>query len=301
MTTSTSPVQRFGGFEIDPCSRELCRDGIRIRMQPQPLEVLLLLLARKGEVVTREELKRKLWPVGTFVDAEDGLNTAIRKLREFLGDSAECPVYIETIPRRGYRFICPIEESGSRPIATPQSIASSSFSETNWGETVPAEVPANGAKTFPVLQLLFAAAGLASAVWYLRRPLPPPRISAYTQITFDGYGKSLGGTDGSRLYFCLDGGGIRQVAVPGGASEPITIDVPNPGFEATALSPDGSSMLVGSFDLSDKDPISICSHTGRLGSLRDRRCYICNLVGRRGVGGLLDGGGRCKYCSERWD
>ena len=89
--TSSSSVQRFGGFEVDPRSRELCREGIRIRMQHQPLEVLLLLLVRKGEVVTREELKDRLWPAGTFVDADDGLNTAIRKLREVLGDSAECP------------------------------------------------------------------------------------------------------------------------------------------------------------------------------------------------------------------
>lgn len=109
-SASTSPVQRFDGFEVDPRARELRRQGIRIRIQDQPLEVLLLLLEHKGEVVTREELKQRLWPAGTYVDAEDGLNTAIRKLREHLGDSPERPVYIETIPRRGYRFIASIKE-----------------------------------------------------------------------------------------------------------------------------------------------------------------------------------------------
>jgi len=231
-------------------------------MQDQPLEVLLLLLARKGEVVTREELKGSLWPVGTFVDADDGLNTAIRKLREVLGDSAECPLYIETIPRRGYRFIGPVEEDSSRPIATPPSIALSSVTVASRRKTVPAGVSASRAKTPPLLQLLVAAVGLASAVWYLRRPLPPPHISSYTQITFDGQGKSSGGTDGSRVYFCLDGGGIRQVAVSGGASEPVPIDLPNPAFEATALSPDGSSMLLGSFDSGPESGVAIARLPG---------------------------------------
>jgi Tol biopolymer transport system component/DNA-binding winged helix-turn-helix (wHTH) protein len=99
------PVLRFNGIEVDPRSREVRRNGARFRLQDQPLAVLLLLVERQGEVVTREELKEKLWPAGTFVDADDGLNTAIRKLREVLHDSSERPRYIETIPRRGYRFI----------------------------------------------------------------------------------------------------------------------------------------------------------------------------------------------------
>jgi TolB-like protein/DNA-binding winged helix-turn-helix (wHTH) protein/Tfp pilus assembly protein PilF len=117
MATSvpSRPVQRFGGFEVDPRSRELRRKGKRVRMQDQPLEVLLLLLERSGEVVTREELKERLWPADTFVDSDDGLNGAVRKLREALGDSAEEPQYIETIPRRGYRFIGALEEEAAQP------------------------------------------------------------------------------------------------------------------------------------------------------------------------------------------
>lgn len=115
--TPSNPVQRFGEFEIDVGSRELQVKGRRIRIQDNPLTVLLLLLERRGEVVSREELKRRLWPADTFVEADDGLNTAIRKLREVLGDSPENPAYIETIPRRGYRFVA--QTSKDQEIVAP--------------------------------------------------------------------------------------------------------------------------------------------------------------------------------------
>jgi TolB-like protein/DNA-binding winged helix-turn-helix (wHTH) protein/Flp pilus assembly protein TadD len=96
---------RFDEFEIDLQSAELWVHGNRTRLQDQPFQVLRVLLERHGEIVTRDELKRKLWPADTFVDFDDGLNTAVRKIRDALGDSAEKPSYIETIPRRGYRFV----------------------------------------------------------------------------------------------------------------------------------------------------------------------------------------------------
>ena len=92
---------RFDEFEIDLHSAELWVHGNRTRLQDQPFQVLRVLLERHGEIVTREELKRKLWPADTFVDFDDGLNTAVKKIRDALGDSAERPRYIETIPRRG--------------------------------------------------------------------------------------------------------------------------------------------------------------------------------------------------------
>jgi DNA-binding winged helix-turn-helix (wHTH) protein len=101
---------RFGLFELDGATGELRNDGkARPRLQGQPLEVLLQLLTRPGEVVTREELRTLLWPEGTFVDFDHGLNTAVNKLREALNDSAENPRFVQTIPRRGYRFIAPVE------------------------------------------------------------------------------------------------------------------------------------------------------------------------------------------------
>jgi TolB-like protein/DNA-binding winged helix-turn-helix (wHTH) protein/Tfp pilus assembly protein PilF len=107
-----TPVQRriarFGIFEADLDSRQLTKSGFRIRLQDQPFQILALLLERKDLVVTREELKEKLWPGNTFVEFDDGLNTAIKKLRAALGDSAENPRFVETVPRVGYRFVAPV-------------------------------------------------------------------------------------------------------------------------------------------------------------------------------------------------
>jgi TolB-like protein/DNA-binding winged helix-turn-helix (wHTH) protein len=103
--SQVSPVYRFGIFEVDPRSGELRRNGVRLKVQEQPYQVLLKLLEHAGAVVTREELRSTLWPADTFVDFETGLNTAIKRLRETLGDSAENPRFVETVPRRGYRFI----------------------------------------------------------------------------------------------------------------------------------------------------------------------------------------------------
>ena len=98
-------VFRFGVFEADLRSRELRKQGRQLRVQDQPFAVLALLLERAGTVVTREELRQSLWAADTFVDFEHGLNTAVNKVREALGDSANNPRFIETLPRRGYRFI----------------------------------------------------------------------------------------------------------------------------------------------------------------------------------------------------
>ena len=102
-------LARFGAFEVNFAAGELRKHGIRLKVQEQPFKVLVLLLARPGELVTREAIQQKLWPSGTFVDFENGLNTAINRLREALGDSAENPRFIVTEPRRGYRFIAPVD------------------------------------------------------------------------------------------------------------------------------------------------------------------------------------------------
>jgi eukaryotic-like serine/threonine-protein kinase len=106
---SASPaVVRFGTFELDLRSGELRKQGLRVKLQEQPFRVLTVLLHRSGEVVTREDLRSQIWPADTFVDFDNGLNTAINKLREALGDSADGPRFIQTLPRRGYRFIAPV-------------------------------------------------------------------------------------------------------------------------------------------------------------------------------------------------
>src|SRR5246500_3730081 len=108
-------VVRFDAFEADLRTGELRKNGVRLKFSGQPFQVLAILLERPGDVVTREELQRRLWP-DTFVDVERNLNTAVNKIREVLGDSAESPRFVETLPRRGYRFIGEIE----RPPALSQ-------------------------------------------------------------------------------------------------------------------------------------------------------------------------------------
>ena len=107
---------RFGAFEADLHSGELRKHGLKIKLQDQPFQVLVLLLERSGDVVTREELCRKLWPAEAFVDIDVGLNTAIKRLRDALGDSAVTPRFVETLPRRGYRFIARTEEVAGSPV-----------------------------------------------------------------------------------------------------------------------------------------------------------------------------------------
>lgn len=182
----SQPVWRFGPFEIDARSRELRLKGKRTRIQDNPLTVLLLLLERKGEVVTREELKRRLWPADTFVEADDGLNTAVRKLREVLGDSSEKPTYIETIPRRGYRFIGEVMRDDAP--AGPPSIEA---------VTVPAaENHVNSRRLRAVVAIVCTVtASIGGAVWFRNRPRPAP-IHSIAVLPFS----NLSG-DASQEYF----------------------------------------------------------------------------------------------------
>src|SRR5437868_3555971 len=114
---------QFGILEVDLRAGELRRHGSRVKLQEQPFQILTLLLERPGELVTREELQKKLWPADTFVDFDHSLNAAIRRLRDALGDSAENPRFVETVARRGYRFLADVEAIDS---ASSQSKSASS-------------------------------------------------------------------------------------------------------------------------------------------------------------------------------
>src|SRR6187402_3610747 len=116
-----TPTLRFGAFELDVRLRELRRGTTRLRLQEQPFEILRLMLERPGDVVTREQLRQRLWPAGTYVDFEHSLNAAVKRLRAALGDDADNPRFVETLPRRGYRFIARIDAAGSHRPAPPVS------------------------------------------------------------------------------------------------------------------------------------------------------------------------------------
>src|ERR1700753_1876222 len=108
LSSAPGGVLCFGSFEFATKTGELRKHGLRIKLQGQPVEVLTLLLEHPGQVVTREALQKRLWPANTYVDFEQSLNAAMKRLRAALGDSADTPLFIETLPRRGYRFIAPV-------------------------------------------------------------------------------------------------------------------------------------------------------------------------------------------------
>ena len=126
--TDPQPAQRyrFGAFEADGATGELRRQGLRIKLNAQPFQVLLLLLERPGQLLTREEISRELWPDGTFVDYEHGVNSAVNRIREALGDTAASPRFVETLARRGYRFVAPVERinPSEHPAPVPGQITS---------------------------------------------------------------------------------------------------------------------------------------------------------------------------------
>jgi len=150
-------ILRFGVFELEPCSGELRKHGNRIRVPDQSLQVLVSLLARPGEIVTREELRSVLWPDGTTVDFDTGLNAAVKKLRGALGDSGALPRYIETIPRRGYRLMVSVscEEAGlSEPSAPVSRISATRWPWNRYGKFAALVIllVAGGAIAFPTIR-----------------------------------------------------------------------------------------------------------------------------------------------------
>jgi TolB-like protein/DNA-binding winged helix-turn-helix (wHTH) protein/Tfp pilus assembly protein PilF len=172
----------FGSFEVDLASGELRRQGRSIHLQEQPFRLLALLLERPGQVVTREELRDKLWPADTFVDFDHSLNTAVRKLREALGDSAEAPRYVETRARRGYRFIAPLTEpAGAARAVVPVDARRATVAPP------PAARPRLPAGGLLVIAALLCVAALAT-YWTALRPrpgAPRPRKLTLAVLPFD--------------------------------------------------------------------------------------------------------------------
>ena len=154
---------RTGLFEVDLREGELHREGLQMPLQRQPFHVLSVLLEHPGEVVTREELQTRLWPADTYVGFDEGINTAIRKLRMAFGDSADNPPFIETLPRRGYRFIAPVSES----LTTAPS--AESVSKTSEPEHGPKTDASDGARSPAAAQSpnLSWKIGIAAAVCLL--------------------------------------------------------------------------------------------------------------------------------------
>ncbi|HET7207938.1 MAG TPA: winged helix-turn-helix domain-containing protein [Terriglobales bacterium] len=243
---------RFGLFELDLEARELRKSGLRIKLQDQPFQILAMLLERPGEVVIREELQKRLWPEDTFVDFDLSLNSAVKKLRQALSDDSENPRFIETLYRRGYRFIGPVNGT-SLPSAPTLGLA----------EAVPTPPvsertsPSVRARNFHVLPwVIIAVLVLVAAGVFWSTRSQPPRITGYTQITRDGRYKGFGGlvAGGERLYINeieLDRFVISQVSVFGGETGILPTPFRNVGVEDIA--PNGSAILVRAFEGTAKE------------------------------------------------
>jgi DNA-binding winged helix-turn-helix (wHTH) protein len=155
-------------FEADLEARELRKQGRRLRLQEQPFQVLALLLERAGEVVTREELRQKLWPADTFVDFDHSLNTAVNKIREVLGDSAASPRFVETVSRRGYRFLSPVQWDAQKEIqkenATGTTLANTTQKAAKHSEleipVLPRGIPRSLFALLQVMYLVFYVVAL---------------------------------------------------------------------------------------------------------------------------------------------
>jgi TolB-like protein/DNA-binding winged helix-turn-helix (wHTH) protein/Tfp pilus assembly protein PilF len=184
MSQSTTPqrILCFGSFQVDLGSRELRRQGLKISLQDQPFRLLALLLERAGEVVTREELRDKLWPADTFVDFDHSLNTAVRKLREALGDSAETPRYVETLARRGYRFVAPVAALGP----TPPPAHSAAAEVASPSAPMTARRPPSARRVVVIAAVLTSAALVAYWVGgRTRPPTQPGRRLTLAVLPFD--------------------------------------------------------------------------------------------------------------------
>ncbi len=177
-----SRLLRFDSFELDVRAAELRKGGIKLRLQGQPIQVLAKLLSCSGELVTREELRAEIWPAETFVDFDHSLHNAISRIREVLGDSAETPRYIETLPRRGYRFIRPVEKVG---IPEPQQLPVSEPAVA-----VPIEAPRTTTRAALIAGLsvvVVAAAGLVLAPALARRSSAIPSVRSIAVLPMDNF------------------------------------------------------------------------------------------------------------------
>jgi DNA-binding winged helix-turn-helix (wHTH) protein len=220
---SNSQVVRFGIYELDLHPAELRKNGMRVKLTGQPFQILGILVEHPGELVTREQLQRRLWPSDTFVDFDRGLNAAINRVREALGDSAENPRFVQTIPRKGYRFVAPANGvNGLSPGAREADRAE----PRRKAHACPEHPVAIEVLRYVVSAVLILVLITAVAWWHNSNKVP--QITRYSQITADGQGKSSGYaseppppliSDGARLYFMEGPVGTKhlvQVSAQGG-------------------------------------------------------------------------------------
>jgi Tol biopolymer transport system component/DNA-binding winged helix-turn-helix (wHTH) protein len=243
-----SGLLRFGVFELDARAGELRRSGRRVALQHQPFEILCALLERPGEVLTREELRARVWRNGAYVDFERGLNKAMVKLRDALGDDADSPRFVETLPRHGYRFI---GEVG--PLPAPQAHAPGIPQPVVPVSAAGARPPKAPRSVWPFAALALAILAVAALWVALRAPAADLRIvesvqlthSASTKLTYPAAAFSMLHGDGKSLYFneIAPSGAFTIMRLPLAGGEPQPLDFGIPNLMMYALAPDASELL----------------------------------------------------------
>src|SRR5882672_174456 len=260
-TAENSSIVRFGLFELDLQARELRKSGLRIKLQDQPFQILASLLERPGEIVTREELQKRLWPADTFVDFDLSLNSAVKKLRQALNDDSDNPRFIETLYRRGYRFIGPVngaaKTNGTGLLEpTPQQPQASSSAATPVPPVQAAAVPRRFAvrgKRLLVTGGVFALFAVAMAFRFV--PSRPIRVLGYTQVTHDGRLKGGIVTDGQRLYFFkLQDDHFVAAQVSAGGGDTVVVPTPFRNVGIGDIAPDGSALLLANMKTTEAVP-----------------------------------------------
>jgi len=221
MSVPTRSKVRFGPFELDPQPGELFKLGQKLNLHGQPIEVLSMLLEHPGELIAREEFCQRLWPKDTFVDFEHSLNTAIKKLRQTLDDDPDAPRYIETLPKKGYRFIAQVEAAPKHDDPIVETVNASIGTSATPTDAEHAATRKSRWKLSAAILLVLAVA--AGALYWHYRPRTPV-ITGVHQLTRTGHHKAFGGvqqvvTDGTRVYFDEEDGvrlHIAQVSTKGG-------------------------------------------------------------------------------------
>jgi len=256
--TSEHRICRFGLYEADLDAGILKRHGIPVKLQEQPFRILGFLLERPGQIISREELRNRLWPEGTFVEFDGSLNTALMKLRAVLNDDSENPRFVETVPKKGYRFIAPVHRVENLPgtdlSEQPPFLAAPPASSPDDQFEPPAPIPirpeTRRISPLAAVALFLAGVAVASAAVWRYWPGAEPAVTKVTQLTHSGRiaPDSRIVTDGARLYFVSREGGqdlLMTTSIHGGSVEKIASP-----FENTTifdLSPDRTQLLIGPF------------------------------------------------------
>jgi len=235
---------KFDEFELDGARFELRRNGRSVKLERIPLELLILLAEKNGDVLTRQEIVERLWGKDVFVDTEHGINTAIRKVRTALRDDAERSRYIQTVSGKGYRFVAATHISGNgvQAAIVPETLPAS---EQEVQEAKPIPSPTRRFRFSVSVLVVAIVGGVITILWLLRPSLPPPRITNTVQLTSDGRMKfGFLASDGVRIYFSEvveERWTIAAVSVSGG--NPVPIRTPFQNAYLLGMSPDKSRLL----------------------------------------------------------